>query len=168
MEATARSAVDSQIVTGRSGPLLGPISTNRADNLAWCHFMVPPRSNDSKADMAITSKPCGLHCKVPRLEPGSARTAYRREQPAGERSALGLFAWNDHLWCRVTLVGVQSMLLIGGTKLELLNAQHHDGVGDFVRGPTCLYGHVHQALDRRLQCEATVRGIEGVSAHTSR
>ena len=68
MKATARSAVDSQIVTSRSGPLPGPISTNRADNLAWRHFMVPPRSNDSKADMAITSKPCGLHCKVPRLE----------------------------------------------------------------------------------------------------
>jgi hypothetical protein len=24
--------------------------------------------------------------------------------------------------------GLQSMLLIGGTKLELLNAQHHDGI----------------------------------------
>lgn len=54
---------------------------------SWPHFyksgrqscLVPfhgsPRSNDSKADMAITSKPCGLHCQVPRLEPGSARTA---------------------------------------------------------------------------------------------
>ena len=156
MKATARSAVDSHIVTARSGPLLGPISTNRADNLAWRHFMVPPRSNDSKSDMAITSKRCGLHGKVPSLSvallarPKGASSLPGKEVRSVYLLGMTIYGHLNPTWCRVTLVGVQSMLLIGGTKLELLNAQHHDGVGDFVRGPTCLYGHVHQALDRRL------------------